>query len=105
MKKIHLPVSGYVLSEADALELENRFTYHAPLPDQTIRYEALRAKALEFAKAIATNCPKGREEAVAFTNLEQSLFWANAAIARNEYSEQPEDSSTDRVEKFRNKGQ
>lgn len=103
MKKIHLPVAGYVLSATDSGELANRFVYHAPLPDQSARYELLRSKALEMAGMITTCCPKCREEAVALTNLEQAMFWANAAIARNEFSEVKEDFSTSRVEKYRNK--
>jgi len=103
MKKILLPVAGYTMSEEDLRELENRFTYHAPHSSQVVRYTTLRAKYLELAKEIMESIPKCREEAVALTNLEQSMFWANAAIARNEYSETREDFSTRRVENYRGK--
>ena len=70
----------------DALnaELEKNFTYHAPKPGQPERYERLREKAKELAYLISQECPTSRERSVALTELETSVFWANAAIARNE---------------------
>lgn len=65
-------------------ELENRYKYHAPKGNQTERYEALRNKAKELAHMIDELCPNSREKALAHTNLEQSVMWANASIARNE---------------------
>jgi len=71
-------------SKVSLEELDNRFTYHAPKGDQPARYEALRALAKEFAAFIVVNTPASREQSVALTNLETAVFWANAAIARNE---------------------
>lgn len=65
-------------------ELEKRFTYHSPKGDQPERYGKLRAKAKEFAELIADLCPMSREQSLALTHLEDSAFWANASIARNE---------------------
>ena len=65
-------------------EIENRFTYHAPKENQPERYVKLRDKAKELAYAIQALTPPSREQSLAFTNLEQAVFWANAAIARNE---------------------
>lgn len=65
-------------------DLENRFTYHAPKDDQPARYTAIRAKAKELAQFITENTPASREQSLAITNLEQAVFWANAAIARGE---------------------
>jgi hypothetical protein len=64
--------------------LDERFTYHAPKGDQEERYESLRGFAKQTAKAICTHCPDSREKSLALTNIEQAMFWANAAIARNE---------------------
>lgn len=64
--------------------LENNFTYHAPKPGQQERYVAIREKAKELAYLIKNTTPKSREQSVALTELETSVFWANAAIARNE---------------------
>ena len=66
------------------LDLVNIYTYHAPKNDQPERYEDLRAIARSFAEAIERLTPASREQSLAFTNLEQAVFWANAAIARNE---------------------
>lgn len=65
-------------------DFENRFTYHKPKEGQPEKYEALREKAKELAYLIDELCPKSREQALALTNLEQAVFWANASIARNE---------------------
>ena len=65
-------------------ELEKRFTYHAPKGDQPMRYERLRATAKHLAYRIADDTPASREQSLALTHLEEVVFWANAAIARNE---------------------
>jgi hypothetical protein len=64
--------------------IENNFSYHAPKHGQPEKYEEIRNKAKELAYLIERTVPNSREKAVAITNLEQSVFWANAAIARNE---------------------
>jgi hypothetical protein len=66
------------------MNIENNFKYHAPKGTQHYRYEMLRAKAKELATLINESCPDSREKSLAFTNLEQSIMWANASIARNE---------------------
>jgi hypothetical protein len=65
-------------------KIENNFTYHPPQGDQPLRYEELRHQAKELALLMARLCPESRELSLALTNLEQSVMWANAAIARNE---------------------
>ena len=65
------------------MDLDNRFTYHAPKPGQSEKYEALRAKAKELAYLIVELTPRSREQSLAITNLESCIFNANAAIARN----------------------
>lgn len=64
--------------------IENRFTYHAPFGDQTERYQEIRDLAKKLAYMILEKTPDSREQSLALTNLEQAVFWANAAIARNE---------------------
>lgn len=64
--------------------VENNFTYHQPFGDQTERYVDLRNTAKDLAFLILETTPASREQALALTNLEQAIFWANAAIARNE---------------------
>lgn len=65
-------------------QIEKAFTYHAPKGDQPARYEQLRNKAKEFALLIAELTPASREQSLALTELEKSVMFANAAIARNE---------------------
>lgn len=65
-------------------ELEKRFTYHAPKANQQERYARIRQYAKLLAYEIDQDCPASREQSLAFTNLEQAVMWANAAIARNE---------------------
>ena len=64
--------------------IENNFSYHAPKDGQAERYELLRAKAKELAYMIEELTPSGREKNIAMAYLETAVFWANAAIARNE---------------------
>lgn len=65
-------------------DLQNRFTYHAPTPDQVPKYRISREMAAEYAKWIIDNVPDGREQALAITKLEEVVMWANAGIARRE---------------------
>lgn len=65
-------------------EIENNFTYHKPFGTQPARYEGIRSAAKDLANFIEQNTPPSREQSLALTHLEQSVMWANAAIARNE---------------------
>ena len=65
-------------------ELENRFSYHAPFGDQTTRYYSIRNAAKELAHLIVASCPDSRELSTSLTKLDEVVFFANAAIARNE---------------------
>lgn len=64
--------------------IEKNFMHHPPKDGQPARYEQIRNKAKEFAYLIEKECPNSREKSLATTQLEQAVFWANAAIARNE---------------------
>lgn len=71
----------YVIDQA---RLNNDFMYHAPNEEQTKRYEQVRLFAKNYATFLMGNCPPSRELSLALTNLDQTVFWANASIARNE---------------------
>lgn len=64
--------------------IENNFTYHAPKDGQPEIYEKIRSMAKDFAYLLYELCPASREKSLAFTKLEESVFWANASIARKE---------------------
>lgn len=66
------------------LDIENSFVYHAPKPDQLPRYEELRDKARELAHLLTLITPAGRYQSLAITHLENSIMWANKAIACDE---------------------
>ena len=74
----------YPVSDGDVEEMRNRFTYHPPKEDQPGRYVLIRDQARELARSILELTPYSREQALALTRLEESVFYANAAIARRE---------------------
>lgn len=66
-------------------QLDNRFSYHAPNTDEKVaRHQGIRNVLLASADTIVelTGAPT-REQSIAITKLEEAMFWANAAIARN----------------------
>jgi hypothetical protein len=67
----------------DKLDLENRFTYHAPKGDQPERYQTIRSMCGSLAGYLNEAVPESREKSLAITHLEEVVFWANAAIARH----------------------
>lgn len=74
----------YPISDTQAAEIEKRFTYHAPIGDQPVRYGLIRGAGKALAETLCKLCPPSRELSLALTNLEQAIMWANAAVARNE---------------------
>jgi len=65
-------------------DIDNIFSYHAPSGTQVERYEGIRNTARGFALYILDNCPDSREKSIAITKLQESVMFANAAIAINE---------------------
>lgn len=78
------PHPKYVPDDQQMQLINNNFVYHAPKGDQQERYVRLREEFRRLAILIVENTPKTRESALSITQLEQAMFWANAAIARNE---------------------
>lgn len=74
----------YKESVAQKLAREQNFTYYPPKEGQPERYSFLRMFGDDLARRLNENCPPSRELSLAMTQLEQVIFWANAAIARNE---------------------
>ena len=68
----------------EAKDIDTRFTYHAPKAGQPELYEELRGKARDLARYANEHAPDSREKSLALTKLEEFVFWANAAIARND---------------------
>lgn len=74
----------YEPTPSQEANLRNNFVYHAPFGTQQARYVYLRDRAGSLANCMNRCCPPSRELSVAMTKLEEAIFWANAAIARNE---------------------
>lgn len=67
--------------------LRNRFIYHKPTGNQAVKYEVIRNLCLDIALRLNELCPDSRELSLALTHLEETGFYAIAAIARNELKE------------------
>lgn len=63
-------------------DITNRFSYHAPDAEKRARHGLVRGSCEILAAALDDLIPDGREKSLAMTNLEQAMFWANAALAR-----------------------
>lgn len=72
------------LTQEERDRLENNFTSHPPFGGQSVRYEFIRDFCKQVAAIMCRLCPPSRELSLALTKIEEAVFWANAAIARNE---------------------
>lgn len=71
----------------DALHarIDHDLTNHAPKdPSVVERFEAIRERAKALGHEIVDRCPPSREVSLALTNLEQTVMYAVAAIARHQ---------------------
>ena len=78
------PETHYQVSDEMTVRLGKTFTYHPVVKDQQRRYVQIRETARSFAILIADACPESREKSTALTKLQETVMWANAAIAINE---------------------
>lgn len=64
-------------------ELLHRVQYHPPVGlGVKESHELVREHIRRVMVSLYHVVPSGREKALMFTNLEQAMFWANAAVAR-----------------------
>lgn len=67
----------------DQNDIETRFTYHPPSPEQIPVFQEIRDAAKALATRLNELVPNGREKSLAVTHLEDTVMWANAGIARH----------------------
>ncbi|TQK29394.1 hypothetical protein [Arthrobacter sp. SLBN-53] len=64
-------------------DIENRFSFHPATTDETkAKHEQVRELHKAVAHQLDDMMPPSREKSLAMTKLEESMFWANASIAR-----------------------
>lgn len=65
-------------------DIEHRFAFHAATTEEKRdAHTSVRQQCRQLADTLNEQLPEGREKALAITNLEQVMMWANAAIARD----------------------
>ena len=65
------------------IEHARRFAVHDVGDEQFAQMRLVREAVGMAAAAVDENCPDGREKSLAWTALEEAMFWANSAIARD----------------------
>jgi hypothetical protein len=66
-------------------DIANRFDFHAATTEEKRNeHTSVRQACRRLADELNERLPEGREKSLAITNLEQVMFWANAAVARQE---------------------
>jgi DUF438 domain-containing protein len=64
------------------IDIANRFSFHKATEVTAPKHDEVRSLLKQTATTLAIILPAGRETAVVMTKLEEAMFWANAAIAR-----------------------
>lgn len=63
-------------------DIQRRFSFYPPSEDRALEHTRVRVECREFALYLDEVLTDGREKTLALTKLEEVMFWANAAIAR-----------------------
>lgn len=67
----------------DSVEIERRFGYHKANEVTAPLHQELRAQFIDFADVLDNLLPDSREKSLAFTSLQETLLWCQAAVACN----------------------
>lgn len=63
-------------------DLNKRFNYHRPDEAKAQRHQRIRDAHRALADVLDEELIECREQSLALTKIEEAMFWANAAIAR-----------------------
>lgn len=63
-------------------QVERNFTSYPASDEQDQAMLDIRRGCKVLGRLLDVKCPNSREKSLALTNLEQVMFWANAAISR-----------------------
>ncbi len=66
---------------SDAEKLDNWFSYHPPIDDQSQRYAAIRSAAKVFAQKLMELCPDSADRSAALRHVRDAVYCGNASIA------------------------
>ena len=69
-------------------DIQEYFTYHAPKPDQIVRYQKIRDAAKQFAQVLIENTQVSADQTATIRLLRQVVMSANQTIALEEYESQ-----------------
>ena len=64
-------------------DVDRRFHPHPADEARSAAHSTVYTRCGDLAHLLNDLLPEGREKSLALTNLEQTMFWANAAIARS----------------------
>ena len=85
-------MGNYYIERAQGMtRVERDFTNHRPSEETQEVMRKLRARYHVVVRHLE-RLPAGREFALAITNLEQSLMWAMAALARDDFDNRRSES-------------
>jgi hypothetical protein len=64
-------------------DIAHRFAFHAATTEEKRdAHTSIRQECRRLADDLNERLPEGREKSTAITKLEEVMFWANAALAR-----------------------
>lgn len=65
-------------------QYDQLFVHHSPGPKRVKKHEGLREFAIQYARYMEETIPASPERTLAIRKLQETLMWANAALAINE---------------------
>ena len=68
------------------MNLDHLFGYHphpTDIPQVKLTHERINRQMRETAGMVVVNTPECAEQTVSIRKLQEAMFWANAAVARN----------------------